>query len=69
MKQEVHTLEAQRERLVEFRAKHPHKELTVADVRWEHIACRRGNETLLLLNGGTDWLGPVVFRIERVDNA
>jgi pimeloyl-ACP methyl ester carboxylesterase len=54
MKQKIHTpqLEAQREKLVEFRAKHPYKELTVADVRWEYIACGRGSETLLLLNGG-----------------
>ena len=45
-------LEAQKEKLVEFRAKHPCKELAVADVRWEYIACGQGNETLLLLNGG-----------------
>ena len=52
MNQETHTIETQEEKLVEFRAKHPCKELAVADVRWEYIACGRGSETLLLLNGG-----------------
>ena len=44
--------EAQRQRLIQFRTKHPCRELTVAGVRWEYIACGRGSETLLLLNGG-----------------
>ncbi|MCP4541122.1 MAG: alpha/beta hydrolase [Chloroflexi bacterium] len=54
MKQEIHApqLEAQREKLVEFRAKHPCKELAVAGVRWEYIACGQRSETMLLLNGG-----------------
>jgi pimeloyl-ACP methyl ester carboxylesterase len=48
----ITTLTQQREKLLQFRAKHPCQEVTVADVRWEYLVGGEGTETLLLLNGG-----------------
>jgi len=46
------TLPDQRENLLEFQAKHPCKEITVADVQWEYLVGGEGTDTLLFLNGG-----------------
>lgn len=48
----ITTLPHQRENLLEFRAKHPCKEITVADVRWEYLVGGEAADTLLFLNGG-----------------
>jgi pimeloyl-ACP methyl ester carboxylesterase len=38
--------------LIDFRVRHPTKEVVVDSIRWEYISCGDGDETLLLLNGG-----------------
>lgn len=42
---------AQREFLLQFRARHPPKELPVRGAPWHYIACGQGSRTLLLLPG------------------
>jgi len=46
------TLPNQKENLLEFRAKHPCKEITVAGVHWEYLVGGEGADVLLFLNGG-----------------
>lgn len=41
-----------KERLLNFRAAHPYKRVTLDGVTWEYIAAGQGDETLLLLGGG-----------------
>jgi pimeloyl-ACP methyl ester carboxylesterase len=50
-----------REQLLQFRATHPYKHLTVGDVAWEYIACGEGEQALLLLGGGIS-VGETAFR-------
>ncbi|MBN1876025.1 MAG: alpha/beta hydrolase [Anaerolineae bacterium] len=40
------------ERLLNFRAAHPYKQVTLNGVRWDYIAAGQGDEVLLLLGGG-----------------
>jgi pimeloyl-ACP methyl ester carboxylesterase len=39
-------------RLLEFRAEHPCRQIDVAGVRWEVLSCGQGEQVLLLLPGG-----------------
>jgi len=41
-----------KERLLDFRAAHPYKRVTLHGVPWEYIAAGQGDEALLLLGGG-----------------
>lgn len=41
------------ERLREFRAVHPYKEVTVAGTVWRYIACGTGTQTLVMLPGAS----------------
>ena len=38
--------------LIDFRSKHPTKEIVIEGTQWEYISCGLGHETLLVLNGG-----------------
>ena len=49
----THGLAAGRwEELRRFRATHPRRYATVAEVNWDYIACGEGDETILILPGG-----------------
>ena len=41
------------DRLVQFRASHPYREVTVGAARWRYIACGNGERTLVLLPGAS----------------
>lgn len=58
----------QKDRLKRFRSTHPHKHLRVGDATWEYVSCGQGNDTLLLLAGGTGDAEGMVLALAALEN-
>lgn len=55
--------QTQREQLKQFRSTHPYKTITVNGVTWEYISCGKGEESLVLLPGGSFRFGETWFHL------
>lgn len=53
----------QKEHVRKFRSTHPYTALTTDGVTWEYISCGQGEETLVLLPGGSFRLGETWFHL------